>query len=207
MAIFHVATNTPPKSELIEPWLSSQSWGSPPGSPATLVGSFHLDDPDGQVGMQVFVVESADMLFQVPLTYRASPLAGGDDALIGKMEHSVLGNRYVYDALADDRFLMVLAGVAATGYGQALGFASHEGRWYCMPDELLVRGTGSLPGRIAVDGLTINSSSTDQVVLRNDGLELIVYRRLTNRAEPDTGLIATWNSQPDPVTLADIRRR
>ena len=103
MAIFHVATNTPPKSELIADWIHLQPWGPPVAGPVEMLGGFHLDDPDGEVGMQVFVVGVGGSCFQVPLTYRARPTPNGDGALIGEMEHSVLGPRFVYDGLADER--------------------------------------------------------------------------------------------------------
>ena len=81
MAIFHVATNTPPKIELIRDWLPGQPWGPDHAAEARIVGGFHLDDPDGEVGMQVFVVDVAGESYQVPLTYRAVPMPGGDDAV------------------------------------------------------------------------------------------------------------------------------
>jgi len=205
MAIFHVATNTPPKSELIGDWLHRQAWGPAAAGPIELVGSFHLDDPDGEVGMQVFVVRAGDALLHVPLTYRAAPLAGADDALLGEMEHSVLGTRFVYDGMSDDRFVTVLAGVAISGYGQALGFARHDDRWYSVPDELLVRGTGMLTHRVPVDGFTIAAETADHEVLRNDKIELTVVRRIDDRQPPAIGLTVTWPGQPDPRTLVIAR--
>ena len=205
MAIFHIATNTPPKSEIIGDWLGRQAWGPSPGAAVELVGSFHLDDPEGEVGMQVFVVSSASALFQVPLTYRAEPLPGADASLLAPMEHSVLGTRYVYDGIGDYRFLSVLAGVTVSGYGQALGFAQHEGRWYSVPDELIVHGGRPAAGRLPVDGFTISSTTPDDVVLGNDRIEMTVHRRLTDRPAAAIGLCATWSGQPDPVSLVEAR--
>ena len=206
MAIFHVATNTPPKAEIIRGWMHQQPWGPASDGPIELVGSFHLDDPDGEVGMQVFVVRAEENLFQVPLTYRESPLVDDADALLAEMEHSVLGTRFVYDGLRDDRFVTVLAGVAISGYGQALGFAHHDGRWYSVPDELLVRGTGMLSHRVPVDGFTIASRTDQQVVLRNDSIELTVIRRLDDRPPPEMGLTVTWSGQVVPRTLVVARQ-
>lgn len=215
MAIFHVATNTPPKSELIADWIHLQSWGPDAAGPVEMLGGFHLDDPDGEVGMQVFVVGAGDGWFQVPLTYRATPMPDGDAALIGEMEHSVLGPRFVYDGLADERFVTVLAGVAASGYGQALGFAEHDGRWYSVPDELIVRGHGSVPGRLAVDGFAPVDETPSQVpntvgsggveVLVNDRIELTVYRQLVDGPAPEIGLTTTWKGQDAPTPLVAVR--
>lgn len=205
MAIFHIATNTPPKSELIGDWLHHQPWGPAAAGPVELVGSFHLDDPEGEVGMQVFVVRAGDALMHVPLTYRAVPLADADDALLGEMEHSVLGTRFVYDGVRDERFVTVLAGVAISGYGQALGFARHDDRWYSVPDELLVRGTGMLTHRVPVDGFRVESTTDQHVVMSNDSIELTIIRRIDDRPPPTMGLIATWSGQTDPRTLVVAR--
>lgn len=40
-------------------------------------------------------------VLQVPFSYRPEPLPGADDALVATMEHSVLGQRWVYDASRD----------------------------------------------------------------------------------------------------------
>ncbi len=41
------------------------------------------------------------VVYQVPLTYRGEPLGSADHALVGTMEHSVLGRRWVYDGPHD----------------------------------------------------------------------------------------------------------
>nr|WP_245617138.1 hypothetical protein [Knoellia subterranea] len=48
------------------------------------VGTFRLDDPAGEVGMECFLFGSAggSTLF-VPLTYRGAPLAGAEQHLLG----------------------------------------------------------------------------------------------------------------------------
>ncbi|MEI2826114.1 MAG: hypothetical protein V9F04_06650 [Dermatophilaceae bacterium] len=43
-----------------------------------------------------------------PLTYRSAPLAGADRALVGTIEHSVLGTRWVYDAPHDPAYVAEL---------------------------------------------------------------------------------------------------
>lgn len=97
MAILHQATLTPGKLELIEAWLDRQSWGG--AGELTLVGAYRFDDPEGEVGVEAFVVRRAEQLLHVALTYRAAPHEGS--ALVGTTEHSVLGTRWVYDATTD----------------------------------------------------------------------------------------------------------
>src|SRR3954454_6523277 len=105
MALLHEATISPRKDELVAPWLRSRRWWDDENERAP-VGSFRLDDPAGEVGMECFLFGSASgsTLF-VPVTYRGAPLAGADDHLIGTMEHSVLGERWVYDAAGDPVFV------------------------------------------------------------------------------------------------------
>ena len=101
MAIFHRATITPTKAEIIEQWMPSQPWGVPGADAIDVIGSYRFDDPDGRVGMETHLVRAEGVLLQVPLTYRDEPLDGAADALITEMQHSVLGTRWVYDGLRD----------------------------------------------------------------------------------------------------------
>lgn len=98
------ATLTPNKLELMRAWLPDQAWFSGDASDLAVVGQFRFVDPAGAVGVQVMLVTSGGVLFQVPLTYRDAPLEGGEGALLGTMEHSVLGTRWTYDAMADPVF-------------------------------------------------------------------------------------------------------
>lgn len=94
---------TPSKLELLAGWLPSQPWYRGGGSPQLArAGGFRLDDPAGEVGIEVLVVADADRtVYAVPLTYRGSPLPGGDRGLVGRAEHGVLGIRWIYDATRD----------------------------------------------------------------------------------------------------------
>lgn len=119
MAIIHRATITPSKDELVQPWLQRQEWWD--GISRSSVGSFRLDDPDGEVGLECFLygADTGPELF-IPLTYRAAPLAGAEDGLLGTMEHSVLGTRWVYDGAADPVFLATVREVVRTGGHEAV---------------------------------------------------------------------------------------
>ena len=95
MALFHRATITPTKAELIAQWAPTRSWGPAADIRLDVIGSYRFDDPDGRVGMETHLVTAAGTLLQVPLTYRDEPLEGADDALIVEMQHSALGTRFV----------------------------------------------------------------------------------------------------------------
>jgi hypothetical protein len=115
MAVIHHTTLVPGKLDLLSDWLPAQSWyvetaaGKPELSRA---GGFRLDDPDGEVGIEFMIVldHSAGnaAAYLVPMTYRGSPLAGAQDALIGTTEHGVLGTRWVYDGAHDPVLLTQL---------------------------------------------------------------------------------------------------
>ncbi|MFD2079014.1 hypothetical protein SAMN05421678_102278 [Actinopolymorpha cephalotaxi] len=113
MAVIHRAEIRPTKLELLGEWLPKQSWyaGDPGAAPAS-VGAYRFDDPRGEVGIETLLVRTAGgQVVQVPLTYRGAPLAGGEPFLVGTMEHSVLGQRWVYDGCGDPVYLSALAAV------------------------------------------------------------------------------------------------
>lgn len=207
MALFHRATITPTKAELISAWVPTQAWGPAPGDAVDVVGAYRFDDPEGRVGMETHLVTAGGVLLQVPLTYRDEPLAGAEDALITEMHHSVLGTRWVYDGLRDPRLVVMLAAVTMTGQGEALGMAEYQGRWYVAPTNVRIRGGGWGTERVPVDGFDLVADDADGSVLRNDRFELTVHRRPAPGPRPAIALTATWDEQPDPVVLAELRER
>ncbi|MGW6916390.1 maltokinase N-terminal cap-like domain-containing protein [Kitasatospora sp. NPDC054939] len=107
MAVIHHTTLSPSKIELIAAWLPTRPWYRAGGGAPQPVkaGGFRLDDPDGEVGMEFMVVTDAagpeSTAYLVPLTYRGAPLEGAEHALVGTMEHGVLGRRWAYDGCHD----------------------------------------------------------------------------------------------------------
>lgn len=208
MALFHVATIVPTKQELIAEWLPRQPWGSSAGDPIEVIGAYRFDDPQGRVGMETFIVSGGGDLFQVPLTYRDAPLAGAEGALAGEMQHSALGTRWVYDGLHDPSYVTMLAAVAMTGQGEALGLVERDGRWIIAPTNVRIRGGGWTLERAAVDGFTPSrdaAADESSAVLANDRFELTVHRRPRPGPRPPIGLTATWAGLLDPVVLAEVR--
>src|SRR3954462_15662874 len=121
MAIFHRATITPTKEELIAAWAPTQPWGRPADGALHVIGSARFDDPNGRVGMETHLCAAGGTVFHVPLTYRDEPLDGAEPGRINPLTLSVLGGRSGYDGLRDPLFVVLLAGVAMTGQGEALG--------------------------------------------------------------------------------------
>lgn len=126
MATIHDAHLSPTKEQLIRRWIGAQRWYTGTVRPRLrLLDSWRLDDPEGEVGIETIVVldesGSQQVVYQVPLTYRGAPLEGADAALLGEMEHSVLGRRWVYDAPHDHvyvtQLLALLRGRVAAQHG------------------------------------------------------------------------------------------
>jgi hypothetical protein len=101
------ATLTPGKVDLVAGWIGRQRWYAAKGQAPRLtrLRGFRFDDPAGEVGIETLVLRddatTPPTVYQVPLTYRGAPLVGAERALVGTMEHSVLGTRYVYDGPHD----------------------------------------------------------------------------------------------------------
>lgn len=151
MALLHDATITPGKVELIDAWLPSQPWAS--GLPRLdRIGGFRIDDPAGEVGIEGILLASADraVVVHVPLTYRGAPLEGAEDALLGTVEHSVLGTRWVYDAAADPVYLAALADTITAGRTEAAEFFEVDGEMVAREPSAHVLGSGGEPGEVVV---------------------------------------------------------
>lgn len=204
MGRFHRATITPTKDELIAGWVTTQPWGPPTGASLEVIGSYRFDDPDGEVGMETFLVSAGDLLLHAPLTYRDTPLADAGGSLVGEMEHSVLGTRFVYDGLSDPRYVTMLAAVAMTGQGEALGMAVYEDRWYVAPTNVRISGGGWTMERVPLDGFQLVTDDADAAVLRNDRFELTVWHRPVAGSRPPLALTASWDGAT-PVVVAAVR--
>lgn len=201
--------------ELIDAWLPSQPWASvapgPPGGTAAIdvAGAYRFDDPEGQVGMEAHLVRRDGVLLHVPLTYRDAPLPEAAERLVGTMQHSALGERWVYDGLGDPVFVRMLAAVAMTGAGQSVGMVSFRDRWVLVPSNVRLTGGGWSDDRVPLDGFSSISTSVDPsdshwAVLANDRFTLRVARRPVPGSQPPMGLTATFPGQNSPVVLAEV---
>lgn len=119
IAEIHDATLTPTKLELLAGWLPRQEWFFGDAEDLTRVASYRFVDPEGEVGIDTILVRSKGVTYQVPLTYRAEVLDEAADSFIGTIEHSVLGTRYVYDAVGDPVYLVELLRVIHEGDTEA----------------------------------------------------------------------------------------
>jgi hypothetical protein len=191
MAILHGdADITPTKPELLATWLPTQPWFTGDASALQPVGSYRFDDPDGQVGMETHLVRAGDgPLFQVPWTYRGAPLDGGEPFLVGTMDHTVLGPRWIYDAVGDPVYQAVLAATILTGGTQAeLVREFADGHTETAEPVVRVKGSGSR------SDVPLADLEVRRVL---DGTPL----------EGDEVLTGTWADAAEPVVLAAARVR
>lgn len=202
MGLYHAATITPTKDEAIAGWLPSQPWAPTGDGVPAVVASYRFDDPEGDVGIEVFLVRHGGALVHVPLTYRSAPLDGAD--LVCLMQHSALGQRWVYDGVTDPVFVRLLAAVSLTGVGQVFGMVDFQGRWMVIPPLVRLTGGGGSTDRVFVDGFERQPDDGDRLVWRSDLFELQMARRPVPGEQPAIGLRAAWKDQDDPVVLSQV---
>lgn len=124
MAIVYRAELKPSKIELITAWLDSQPWGG--SGEVIALGAYRYDDPDGEVGIEGHLVNRDGVVLHLPPTYRDAPLDEPGALLVGRLQHSVLGERLVYDATTDPVAIGCLAR-ALHGAQQPAEWEIHDG--------------------------------------------------------------------------------
>ncbi|WP_030019835.1 maltokinase N-terminal cap-like domain-containing protein [Streptomyces monomycini] len=202
MAVIHHTTLSPTKLELLARWLPAQPWYAGDGAAPdlTTAGGFRLDDPEGEVGMEFMVATdtsgAAPVRYHVPLTYRGAPLPGADHALIGTLEHGVLGKRWAYDGTHDP---VLVAQLFALLTGQAEAHAQSVSDTLDPTVRARLMGTGHSAVQ-APAAVTQSPSATDILVRSTRPLLLRVHRVLTPD-ESDGGsttghISATWTEGP-----------
>ena len=208
MAIIHRATLRPSKLELIEKYLPVQPWFIKDGSaPPELLGAYRFDDPDGEVGLETHLVSQGGKVYQVPLSYRGSELHGGEDSLLGTMEHSVLGTRWVYDACADPVYVAALATAILTGQREAEQFVDVDGAMEPRKSSVNVKGSGTPGGEVPALSPAAPITEDGVTSIEAGELTLLVNRVLdlgTQGSEDSASLSGTWAGLEAPVPLASL---
>ncbi|MER5790330.1 1,4-alpha-glucan branching protein [Streptomyces sp. NPDC001980] len=197
MALIHHTTLKPTKVELLAGWLPTRPWYHGPAVPELVkAGGFRLDDPAGEVGIEFMVVTERTAgpgAYLVPLTYRGAPLPGAEHALVGTMEHGVLGTRWAYDGCHDP---VLAAGLLALIEGRAEAQAQSITD---TPDREVARsyaGAGPVPGL----GAPVDTDESTEFAVPDGGLVLRLRRVLTAGSTAPDGAVGqvtgAWQ-QPD----------
>ncbi|NSC19806.1 1,4-alpha-glucan branching protein [Streptomyces albus subsp. chlorinus] len=188
MAVIHHTVVKPTKLELLTSWLPSRPWyrGSADGPAPAKAGGFRLDDPEGEVGIEFIVVTDASgpdpTTYLVPLTYRGAALEGAEHALVGTMEHGVLGQRWIYDACYDPVAVAQLLALIA-GRAQAQDQDSSD-----TPDREV---TASLAGACPAHTEFTATEDQDSTMLTTpQGVTLRLHRVLRPEPAADGPLLA-----------------
>ncbi|AMM20206.1 hypothetical protein AX769_08555 [Frondihabitans sp. PAMC 28766] len=222
MALLHKSVLTPSKTAVIDTWAKARPWFRGDADAAFVkVAAFRFDDPDGRVGLEtLFVTAGAGPVLQVPLTYRDTALDGGEAWLLGTLEHSVLGTRYVYDGLGDPAYLAALATAALAGGPQAEEFYEVDGDREVREPSAVVAGSGS-PSALPVDVPAVSSMKTrddGDVSVTSAGPLTVALARVPGAAASALAqavdaaaaerevLTGTWAGHDAPATLALVAR-
>jgi 1,4-alpha-glucan branching enzyme len=204
MAIVHKgASLVPAKTELVAGWMPHQRWYHGKGHDPVLrrVGGFRFEDPEGEVGVETLLLAdtAADpvVVYQVPLTYRGAPLEGGEHALLGTMEHSVLGRRWVYDGPHDPVYVDQLVDTILRSRQSDEAQAS-------VGSNELARGTSA--------GQVLGSVGSSTVLTGEQSNTSVICRMLTPEGGPAEPLIVKvfrtlqHGDNPDVVVQSALTR-
>ncbi|WP_286930952.1 MULTISPECIES: maltokinase N-terminal cap-like domain-containing protein [Aeromicrobium] len=179
MGVVHPGSElNPTKAELLEAWLPRQPWWPAGASVPPFQANFRFDDPEGEVGIEGFLLPVGDTVVHVPLTYRSAPLDGGE--LVGEMDHSALGRRWIYDGATDPVYVAETTAVIREGRGEVTMLTPDGTPISRRSFTAAVHGSGSGDGTLHVARIVDAQAPAEA-----------------------TGLLtATWAEHPGPVVLA-----
>ncbi len=205
MALIHRAQLIPTKLELLDTWVRSQPWWTWDQAEIELVGAYRFDDPAGDVGIETHLVGIGGRhIVQVPLTYRGAPLAGADSALVGTMQHSVLGQRWVYDACLDPVYATALATTILAGGREAELQVVSDNGYQLREPTVRVAGSGRPGTTIPPTDLLGTSGDQTSTTMRTSSLDLVLRRALDGDQAAGSAqtLTGSWPGNDGPAVLA-----
>jgi hypothetical protein len=229
MALLYQAELSPTKLQLVGGWAPSQPWfvGDAVGG-LVLVGSYRFDDPEGEVGIETLLVRAGGgPVLQVPLTYRAAPLESARDWLIGTMQHSVLGERWTYDATGDPVYLAALATTMLSGTTQVEQWIEIDGVMVERQPTARVRGDGADAAASLDAPVSVSTQSDESATYIDTETHRIVIARVLGdplerageqsdqavttleQADEQSGqlpatLTGNWTDHPESTVLATV---
>jgi hypothetical protein len=204
--VHHTASLSPTKQELVEAWLPSRSWAEG-RQVAGKVAEYRFDDPDGEVGVETILWRTDDgIVLQTPLTYRAAPLDGAEAYLVGTTDHSVLGQRWVYDGCGDPVWASMLVDTISTGGQQAQMFIEQDGRRVDVPPRMQVRGSGGADSAPRVSSIDRVSDEGAVTAVTAGGLEIVVARVVGAPLGSGPHLRGSVGDSDEATVLAVLRR-
>lgn len=211
MALLHRAEIRPAKLELLRDWVPTQPWYVGGANPDLhQLGAYRFDDPAGEVGVETLVVRAGEgAVFQVPLTYRAAPVEGLESHLICTMQHSVLGDRWIYDASGDPIYASALATAILTGGTQAELERDDGTGVEVIEPSVRVKGSGDADTDLGAIDLVATSHTDEGTLIVTSVADLIVLPQLAGgpSVTGDQTLTGDWGDSAEPTLLAVARLR
>jgi Maltokinase N-terminal cap domain len=203
MALIHRATLEPSKLALLTAWLPSRTWFTGE-TDVRQVGAYRFDDPAGEVGIETILVQAGDRsVLHLPLTYRGEPLAEAEDFLVGTLQHSVLGTRWVYDGCGDPVWATALLTTVLTGGTQVEELVDVDGHLEPREPTATVLGSGA-PGAPVPDVDRVSSHDEgDATIVRAGAVELVVVRVVGAEVAAEQVLTGRW-AGGGPAVLAGV---
>jgi hypothetical protein len=202
--VHHTATLDPTKQQLAQAWLPSRPWARGATS-VEKVAEYRFDDPAGEVGVETILWRTGDgTVLQVPFTYRAAPLDGAEDFLVGTSDHSVLGPRWVYDGCADPVWAATVAAAILTGGTQAQMVIDRDGELVDVPARMQVRGSGS-PDASAPVISSVDAVDDGPITTVTAGAVTIVLSRVVGSALEGENTLTGSIGDRDLGVLAALR--
>jgi 1,4-alpha-glucan branching enzyme len=215
--IHTTASLRPTKVELLAGWMGGQRWYAAKGQQPRLrlLATWRLDDPEGEVGVETLVLADEagpePVVYQVPLTYRGEPLGSADHALVGTMEHSVLGHRWVYDAPHDPvyaaQLLELVQGRVRAQSSKESGAVEESVRGLPQPSwgpEVRVRTSRVLSGEQSNTSVILDCDLPDG---HHASLIVKVFRMLSPGDNPDVvlqGALVDAGSRRVPAVVGSV---
>lgn len=203
MALLHATDLTPSKLELLAEWMPQQPWFA--GGELEQIGSFRLDDPAGEVGIEGLILRAADRTYHVPMTYRAAPLDGG--RLVGTMVHGVLGDRWAYDATSDPTYASVLGTTILAGGRQADLFRDNGTTTEPVDPVVTVQGSGVPGAEIEPIELRGSELTEEGTLMETSGPNLVVIHDVDGASKTmgDHRLTGQWDDTTALLAVARLR--
>ncbi|MFD4294187.1 hypothetical protein ACFWPA_16980 [Rhodococcus sp. NPDC058505] len=204
MALLYDAELSPTKIDLIRNWLPRAHFGVGAAPALERVGAFRFDDPAGEVGVETHLVRGADdVIHQVPMTYRSTPLVGA--RLIGEMDHSVLGRRYVYDATTDPVYVQQLLVVVYGGGREAEQYIHvDDAEPRRIASTVRVRGSGAGGAEAPAVTRVSVADHGGSTIIGAGRIEVVVHHQPVD-ADPDgPTLVGEWDGGRG--VLASVRQ-
>lgn len=205
MAIIYQATLSPSKLELLTKYVEGvPALAEQTGEDLRLVGSYRFDDPAGEVGIETHILTSdSGVLLQIPVVYRNEALAGADASRMGTMQHSILGERFMYDACIDAVYIGELVRTILSGDVDAVQMVETPDGPVPRDSTVKVRGSGTFyevaPPPDEVEA--VRSGTETEVVI--DGYAVTIPHVLAmTPSSADLSLHGKWDGQDSPITLA-----